>query len=249
MTLWALADLHLAISCPEKTMEDFGPKWKNYMARIESNWNACVKDNDWVFIAGDITWATSLEQALIDLKWIDQLKGKKILIKGNHDTWWRSISQVRALPLSSMIFLQNDAYTCESFSVAGARLWETSEYQFDSVVQIVENPKANPKTPVLSKEDNDRIYDKELGRLEMSLKQIDPKAPLKIVMTHYPPLSADLKDSRVHTLLKKFKIDLCLFGHLHNLVENPSPFFGKKEGIEYCFTACDFLDFKPLKIQ
>lgn len=248
MHLWAIADLHLALSCPEKTMEDFGPIWDNYIQRLQVQWTEKVSKEDFVLIPGDITWAGSLDQALIDLEFLDQLPGQKILLKGNHDSWWKSISQVREKSPKSLHFIQNNAFNHPLFSVGGARLWETSEYSCSAIVEFKPNPKANPNTVIMSPEENDRLYDKEIHRLETSLKEMNPKAPLKVVMTHYPPLSHDLKDSRVHALLKKYAVNVCLFGHLHNLISNPSPLFGEKESIKYQFVAADYLEFAPLKI-
>ncbi len=248
MNLWAIADLHLSLSCPEKTMEDFGPIWKNYMQRLQDHWKQCVSNEDFVLVPGDITWATSLDQALIDLDYIDKLPGTKILIRGNHDSWWKSIKQMKEKAPKSLHFLQNSAFNHPLFSIAGARLWETSEYTCNEIVEFKPNPKANPKTPIMTMEENDRLYKKEWTRLEMSLKEMNAKAPLKIVMTHFPPLANDLKDSTVHHLLLQYQINICVFGHLHNLKENPFPLFGVKDGIDYRFVAADYLQFRPLKL-
>ncbi len=66
-------------------------------------------------------------------------------------------------------------------------------------------------------------------------------------MTHYPPVSADLRDSRVSALLEKYGIKYCAFGHLHN-IKPGVVMFGEKNGIQYHLTSCDYLNFKPLKI-
>ena len=59
-------------------------------ATLIKNWNNTVQDDDIVFHLGDFTWYS-------DGKFIfDQLKGQKILIKGNHDKYalnfgWQSV--------------------------------------------------------------------------------------------------------------------------------------------------------------
>ena len=45
------------------------------------NWNSVVSDNDTVYILGDISWHN--EEKTVQI--FQRLKGKKILIKGNHD--------------------------------------------------------------------------------------------------------------------------------------------------------------------
>jgi predicted phosphohydrolase len=249
MNLWAIADIHLALSCPEKTMEAFGPKWSNYHERIEKNWKEVVQKEDLVLIPGDISWAFTLEQAQIDLSWIDQLPGTKVIIRGNHDSWWQSLKKVEKILPPSIIALQNTAYNVDNLSIGGSRLWETLEFNYSDLVEFKENPKANPKTPVLTLEGNEHIFERELHKLEMSLQKMNPDAQFKIVMTHYPPISYDLENSKAHQLLKKYRVNSCVFGHVHNLIPPSSSFLGLKDGINYIFTAADYLNFKPLKIK
>lgn len=218
-------------------MDIFGPGWSNYMERIQTHWNACVLPDDLVLIPGDISWAMKLEQALIDLKWIDQLPGTKVMIRGNHDYWWSSASKVRAILPPSIHIIQNDAFTWNDYSIGGTRLWDTSEYNFsDAHIETFDH-----HVP----DDQEKIYDRELGRLELSLKAM--KTNKRIVMTHYPPISADLKESRVSKLLEKYHVSHCCFGHLHNIKKEIS-LFGEKNGVDYVFTAADYLEFKPQKI-
>jgi calcineurin-like phosphoesterase family protein len=49
---------------------------------IITNWNKTVNKNDTVYILGDISFYNKIEQVVEKLQ---QLKGNKILIKGNHD--------------------------------------------------------------------------------------------------------------------------------------------------------------------
>ena len=39
MNIWALADLHLALTLPDKDMAFFGPSWKDYTKKMEENWS------------------------------------------------------------------------------------------------------------------------------------------------------------------------------------------------------------------
>lgn len=247
--IWAIADLHLSISCPEKNMENFGDPWANYIERIKENWLTHIGKNDLVLLPGDITWATNLELAKIDLTFLATLPGIKVMIEGNHDYWWRSISQVRKILPKNFYALQNDALNLPGVSIAGSRLWDTNEYNFSELVDFRENPKANLNLVRLTEEENERIYIKELHRLELSLSKMDKEAKLKIAMTHYPPIGNDLKDSRVHKLLLKYDVDICVFGHIHSLHSHLPPLFGVKDGISYQLSAADYLQFIPLKLR
>ena len=79
------------------------------------------------------------------------------------------------------------------------------------------------------------------------MKELDPKASLRIAMVHYPPIGADLADSAVSAILEEFRIDVCVFGHLHSVLKGSLP-FGTKNGIRYVFASCDYLEFKPVCI-
>lgn len=245
MKIWVLADLHLAHSVPSKNMAFFGPVWEGYMDKIAASWKELVKPEDLVLLPGDITWAMKLEEAKIDLAWIDSLPGTKVLIRGNHDYWWSSAKKMSEMFPPSVHFIHNNAYHFNDVAIGGSRLWDTPEYNFNGYVHFQENPKERARVET---QDNDAIiFERELERLKLSLKQMNPSARLKIVMTHYPPISADLKPSRVSAILEEFGAEICVFGHLHNLKKD-KPMFGSVRGVKYLLTAADYLDFRPLRI-
>lgn len=250
MSIWAIADLHLAFGAPEKTMEVFGSDWKDYANRIESHWNEVIKPDDLVLIPGDISWASKLEDALVDLKWIDKLPGTKVILKGNHDYWWPSNKKLQENLPPSIHFIHNTTFNWKGVTIGGTRLWETEEFYFDPYIIFQENPLEKSKTDAERLEEKElgkKIFKKELERLRTSLSQLDPDAHYRIAMTHYPPISADLQDSLAAQILEEFKINTCVFGHLHNLKKHVA-LFGEKNQILYAFVAADYLNFEPLLI-
>jgi len=244
MTVWALADLHLAKSVPSKNMAIFGPAWEKYMDKMEQSWKACVDASDLVLLPGDISWAMKLDEAAVDLEWIHSLPGTKLMIRGNHDYWWSSPKKMAEKFPSSIHFIQNNAFHWNEIAIGGTRLWDTAEYNFNPYVHFQDNPRAKEKVEEV---DGSAIFERELERLKMSLKQMDPKAKLKIAMTHYPPISADLRPSRTAEILKEYGVNICVFGHLHNL-NKEAKMFGTEGGIQYILTAADYIDFAPIKI-
>lgn len=251
MSIWALSDPHLAFGVPEKTMEAFGPSWANYAERIETNWKKFISAEDLVLLPGDISWAMRLEEALVDLSWIDALPGKKIILRGNHDYWWSSAAKLAKIMPPSIQFIHNNFLVWNDVAIGGSRLWDTPEYSFNAFVEFQENPRAKIKTSeelALQEQEDEKIFVRELERLKLSLSQIPQAAKLKIALTHYPPLGADLAPSRASALLEAYHIDICAFGHLHNVRRGSLP-FGKARGVEYLFTSCDYLDFIPLKVR
>jgi uncharacterized protein len=245
--IWALADLHLAFGVSDKKMDVFGPPWIGYTDKIESHWRQCVQPEDLILIPGDISWALHVPDAKVDLDWIDQLPGTKVLLRGNHDLWWGSLSKVKQILPPSCHVIQNNSFLWEGVSIGGSRLWDTEEYNFKEWIEYKENPKAKNLGETDSSEEREKIFLRELGRLEMSLQSMDPQAKLRIAMTHYPPIGANLQDSRASRLLEKYHIDRCVFGHLHN-VKKEQPLFGTHHGIRYELAAADYLDFKPLRL-
>lgn len=248
MSIFALADLHLAHAVPSKDMSVFGKDWLDYMPRIEQNWKKNVSADDLVLLPGDISWAMRPEEAKIDLEWIDNLPGTKVLIRGNHDYWWTSLSQVKKVLPPSLHVIQNNAFQWNNVSIGGAKLFDSNEYQFSEIINYVENPLAKKPKETTSPQEVEKIFERELLRLESSLRDLDPKADLRIVMSHYPPIGADLAASRASTLMKKYKVDVCVFGHLHS-VKKGNLVFGRSQDIDFYLTAADFLEFIPLKIR
>lgn len=250
MNVWAIADLHLSFGVEGKSMEVFGERWHNHEAKVKDNWERCVSQEDLVLIPGDISWAIKFDEALVDLMWIHELPGTKVMIRGNHDYWWGSLSKMRAILPPSIHVIQNDAFSWEGLGIAGSRLWDSQEYHFDVCVEYAENPVSPgpPKEP--TEEDlykQEKIFVRELSRLEASLKALDPNAKRRIVMTHYPPISHILDDSRASRLLEKYEVEVCVFGHVHS-VRRDMELFGTKNGVAYRLCACDYVDCCPIPV-
>lgn len=250
-SVWAIADLHLSFGTPNKSMDIFGPRWKNHEARVEQHWREQVGEEDLVLIAGDISWAKTLDEAKVDLEWIHKLPGTKILLRGNHDYWWGSLAGIAKILPPSLSVIQNNAISWNHISIGGSRLWDTPEYSFSDYIPLEPRPEGLSKsidaTAPLSREETEKIFVRELHRLELSLRALDPQAPIRIAMTHYPPISAHLQPSRASGFLEQYKVDVCVFGHLHNVIPQSLP-FGVRNGVQYYLTACDYLDCIPIKV-
>ena len=223
----------------------FGPLWEGYMEKIEKAWKEKVGKDDLVLIPGDISWAMRLEEALTDLQWIDALPGTKLLLRGNHDYWWTSMAKMSKVMPPSIRFIQNSTFDWNDVSIGGARLWDTDEFSFAQYIHFQENPK---EKKIRAEIDDAKIFERELQRLRLSLEQLNPHAKMCIALTHYPPISADLQASRGWKVVEEVKIDICFFGHLHNL-KKEKPMFGEVGGVKYILTSCDFLDFTPICIS
>lgn len=170
MRVFAIGDLHLPGS-QGKPMDVFGAHWERHFEKICEDWRARVLPEDVVLLPGDLSWAMTLEEAAQDIAAICALPGQKLLLRGNHDYWWSSLTRVRALLPEGNYALQNDARVLQGIAFAGTRGWTIA-------------------TPASSAQDL-KIYRREVLRLELSLQDAARKGPgLPIVaMLHYPPFN------------------------------------------------------------
>ena len=246
MSIWAIGDLHLSFGTPDKSMDFFGEDWNNHAEKIELSWRSHIKEEDLVLIPGDISWAMRPEQAKPDLEWIARLPGTKVMISGNHDYWWPSPSKLKQLLPPTLHAIHNDVFRWNDVEVAGARLWD-SDFSFGPFINFRENARAKPteeKTAI----DDTKIWNREILRLEMSLKHFSNEPTRKLVMTHYPPCDAEMHATEATTLLEKYKVSTCVFGHLHSIRKGSLP-FGEARGVRYYLTSCDYLAFNPLLVD
>ncbi|NPV27136.1 MAG: hypothetical protein HPY81_06740 [Firmicutes bacterium] len=230
MSLFAIADLHLSFANP-KPMDLFGGHWKDHEQRIKNNWNQVVRPADVVLVCGDLSWAMKLPEAMVDLQWLAELNGLKVLIKGNHDYWWPdSINRLRAQLPPSIVAIHNDYVVVEGVAVCGTRGWVT--------------PGDDLFTP-----HDEKIYRRELLRLEMSLSQAHRagySAP--VVMLHYPPFNNLGQPSGFVDLMQTYRVTTCVYGHLH-AEGQAKAITGHINGIDYKLVACDFTDFRPVSLD
>ena len=89
---------------------------------MQDNWKRLIRDDDLVLIPGDISWAMRLEEALIDLTWLDKLPGTKVLIKGNHDYWWDSLSKLSKSMPPSLHCIHNNVFVWNGVAIGDKAL-------------------------------------------------------------------------------------------------------------------------------
>ena len=230
MKIYAISDLHLSL-CGDKPMDIFGEKWGGYLEKIEYDWNSKVSETDVVLISGDISWAMQLENALIDLEFLNKLKGTKIIIRGNHDYWWQSISRLREKLPSNVIALQNDAVKIGDYIFCGSRGW------------------AVEGSPEFTEQDV-KLYNRETERFRLALKNAENlrlNGEKLIALIHYPPFNIRRENSNFTALFEEFKVDKVVYGHLHG--RDAKPYYRiNKNGIEYILASCDLVDNKLVEV-
>lgn len=230
MSLFVISDLHLSLSV-NKSMHLFGGKWLNYINKIEKLWKATITNDDTVVIGGDISWGINFNEALNDFYFIDKLPGKKIILKGNHDLWWKTVKKINEFFIKNNIYsislLYNNSYIYKNnIIICGTRGWL---YNYN-----------------LTEEQNNKIFIRERLRLENSLSYINNNLLEKICFFHYPPIySSDFKN--IFLLLEKYNVQKCYYGHIHGEYINNSNIIYDK--MSFILTSSDFLNFKPLLVK
>lgn len=248
MVIWAISDLHLSFSHP-KPMDIFGEHWRSHAARIAAGWRERVSADDVVCLPGDLSWALRLSEVRPELKWLASLPGTKILLRGNHDYWWSSLSKLRQELPPGIFALQNDALRVGCVGFAGARGWVDASLDFSRLFQSSDGQEGGRLCGIRGDEEDARLYRRELDRLERSLRLLDPEARYRVALLHFPPTSPRLEETPVTRLLEKFRVDAAVFGHLHGegsvTFANP---YGERNGIVYHLVSADFAGFAPVEI-
>ena len=236
MSIYVIGDLHLSFAKP-KPMGIFGNNWENHEEKIRQDWISKVSNEDTVIMPGDFSWATYIEDAYLDFKYLDELPGKKILLKGNHDYWWTTVTSMKKFieekGFNTIDFLYNNSIEVENKLIVGTRGWTFQET-----------------------ENSVKMINRECQRLELSIKDAIEKnqdgSKEIIAFLHYPPLSKALLIENRHlefyNVLKKYDIKTCYYGHLHGN-SHADAVNGEVSGITFKLVSADYLDFKLLKIN
>ena len=235
MSIYTIGDLHLSFK-ENKPMDIFGNNWEGHFEKIKNDWNLKVKENDLVVLPGDFSWATYLKDTDEDFKFLNELPGKKLLLKGNHDYWWTTLKSMRKFleenDFKNIDFIHNNSFEFEDKIIVGTRGWSKSE----------------------GTQDDDKILKREVLRLELSIKDgINNFGEDKeiIVFMHYPPINkSNLLNNEMSDfvkIMKKYNIKKCFYGHLHS-TSIKEAVEGKHFDIDFKLVSADGLDFKLYKI-
>ena len=227
MALYAIGDLHLCLGAP-KPMDIFGGNWTGYMEKLKDGMSV-ITEKDTTVLLGDLSWALSLEESAADFAWINEIPGKKILLKGNHDYWWSTAAKFRkfceANRFSDMEILNNNCFEYDDWAICGTPGWFFEEER--------------------SGAHDEKVFKRELCRLEASLKAAGEKQ--KLVFLHYPPKYKGYECREILELLEEYEVRRCFYGHLHG-GSHRLALEGLWDGVEYRLVAADYLNFKPYKV-
>lgn len=228
MALYAIGDLHLSFSV-NKPMDIFAG-WVGYQEKLRENWISNIKMEDTTILLGDISWAMSLKEGLEDFQFIEQLPGKKYILKGNHDYWWTTKNKMENFflenGLKSIHLLHNNSVVVDDKAICGSRGW------------LFEKGDQNDK----------KIITREAARLQLSINSIQDDTKHKIAFLHYPPIYANEISTEIIDVLLKNKITRCYYGHIHSKACNYA-LNGMYKGIDFRLVSSDFIGFNPILVK
>jgi predicted phosphohydrolase len=230
MKIWAIADLHLGFSTG-KWMDVFGEHWRGHHLKVEASWKELIEAQDIVLLPGDFSWAMKAEEAVVDLRWLAALPGRKVLIKGNHDYWWPGTNKkMNDILPPGVHAIKKKAITLDGVPIVGVR-------GGDFFMRDSETPQ----------EVEGRLK-RERGELLQSIGDLErtgPGACRPIALFHYPPFPVGRSESFFTRIVEEAGCSTCLFGHLHSEPEWNRVFQGELRGVRYHLVSCDYLGFRP----
>ena len=227
MALYAIGDLHLSFGT-NKPMDVFGGAWDGYVDKLRAGLSV-IGPEDTTVLLGDLTWAMDLEDAEEDFRFIHEIPGRKIILKGNHDYWWSTAKKFYDFcarkGFSDILVLNNNCWTYGDTALCGTRGWFYEEEKHG--------------------EQDAKVFRRELMRLEVSLQAAGDRE--KLCFLHYPPRFGAYRCQEIQDLLVRYGVAACYYGHLHG-ASHKAAFEGFWDGVKYCLVSADYLDFKPVQV-
>ena len=227
MALYAIGDLHLSLGA-EKPMDVFGGKWLGYMDKLREGMSV-IGPEDTTVLLGDLSWALDLQGAKKDFAWINEIPGRKIILKGNHDYWWSTAAKFYKFcqenGFEDQWILNNNHYEYDGWAICGTRGWFFEEDRGGT--------------------HDEKVFRRELIRLETSLKSAGDKN--KMVFLHYPPRYRGYECREIIELLERYEVRRCFYGHLHS-ESHKLAIEGQWGGVDYRLVSADYIEFKPVTV-
>lgn len=228
MALYAIGDLHLCLGAP-KPMDVFGGAWVGYMDKLKEGMSV-IGPEDTTVLMGDLSWALGLKEAKADFAWMNEIPGRKIILKGNHDYWWSTVKKFETFcaenGFEDFHILNNNHFEYEGVAICGTRGWFFEEER--------------------SGQHDEKVFKRELLRLENSLKSAGDLP--KIVFLHYPPRYKGYECREILELLERYEVRKCYYGHLHG-GSHGLALEGQWDGVEFKLLSADRLNFRPYPVM
>ena len=246
MSLYAIGDLHLHFQSPLKAKAQMKERvWKNHEEKLKKNCAALFGEDDTLVLVGDHSWGRNLTECEEDFRYIEELPGHKILIRGNHDMFWNAnkTEKLNELFSGKLAFLQNNYYAYRDYALVG-----TKGYTFEGPFYLDWRGRIigwDEKAEEHAK----KLVERELERLRCSFEAAKADGYRRYVMfLHYPPTNILEQESAFTAMAEEYGAEQVIYAHCHGETRFHDSIEGEKNGIIYSLVSGDYRKWVPLKL-
>ena len=246
MSLYAIGDLHLHFQTELKAPgQRRDPLWKNHEEKLRRNCVSLMGGGDTLVLVGDHSWGRNLSECELDLRYIRELPGRKILTRGNHDMFWdaKKTGRLNDLFRPELTFLQDGYETYRDYALVG-----TKGYSFEGpfwldrrgrVVGWDEEAEARGR----------KLAERELRRLRNAFELARKDGYQKyILFLHYPPTNILEERSAFTNIAEEYGAEQVIYAHCHGESRFHDSIQGEFRGRVYRLVSGDYLRWNPLRI-
>ncbi|MBR2765357.1 MAG: metallophosphoesterase, partial [Blautia sp.] len=213
MALFAIGDLHLHFQSELKAPGQLHDKvWKRHEEKFQRNCSKLITDEDTLVLIGDHSWGKNLSECGMDLQYISELPGKKILTRGNHDMFWdaKKTKQLNAMFQPGLTFLQDNYEVYQDYAIVGTKGYTfEGPFWLDRRGRIVDwdaGEEAHAK----------KLVERELQRLRTSFELAKADGFRKYIMfLHYPPTNILEERSGFTDMAEEYGAEKVIYAHCH----------------------------------
>ena len=254
MALYAIGDLHLHYQSILKAPGQLYDRvWKNHEEKFRKNCGKVVTAEDTLVLVGDHSWGKNLSECELDLQYIRELPGRKILTRGNHDMFWdaKKTAHLNELFQPELTFLQDSYETYQDYALVGTKGFTfEGPFYIDRRGRIVDWDEKE-------EEHAKKLVERELLRLRKSFELAKADGYQKFIMfLHYPPTNIleeiatgpASRRSGFTDMAEEYGAEQVIYAHCHGESRFYDSIHGEFRGRVYHLVSGDYLRWKPLKI-
>jgi predicted phosphohydrolase len=246
MSLYAIGDLHLHYQSVLKAPNQLHDRvWRKHEEKLLKNCRKMITEEDTLVLVGDHSWGKNLSECEMDLQYIMDLPGRKILTRGNHDMFWdvKKTGQLNALYQPKLTFLQDRYETYRDYALVGTKGFTfEGPFYLDRRGRIVGwDEKAE--------EHARKLVERELLRLRKSFELAKADGYRKFIMfLHYPPTNILEEKSGFTDMAQEYGAQQVIYAHCHGESRFHDSIMGNFQGIEYSLVSGDYRKWQPMKV-
>ena len=246
MSLYAIGDLHLHFQTPLKARAQMRERvWKDHEEKFRRNCAGLLTEEDTLVLVGDHSWGRSLAECEEDFRYIRELPGRKILLRGNHDMFWDAArtEQLNERFAGQLCFLQNNYYSYRDYALVG-----TKGFCFEGPFYL------NARGRIVGWDEKaeahaGKLVERELRRLRCSFEAAKADGYRKFILfLHHPPTSILEDDSGFTAMAEEYGAEQLVYAHSHGESRFHDSIQGEKNGVRYSLVSGDYRKWQPLKL-